>query len=153
MDPHVEPYLKVLEDLHGQILETIAPLSDEEINRPIPGLQNTIGILLRHLGGSERYWIGEVVGGQPAQRNRESEFGRERLHKAALLEELERTKAITRETLGRLRATDLLAEVDVRRTRGVRKESRAFALLHATQHLAYHLGQLRYLAKLLPTAR
>ena len=58
-------------------------------------------------------------------------------------------KALTHDVLGRMNAADLLQEVDVQRTRGIVKETKGFALLHATQHLAYHLGQLRYMAKLL----
>lgn len=149
MDPHVAPHLHVLEDLHRQVAETVAPLGDDDINRTVPGLQNSPGILLRHIAGSERYWIGEIVGGRPAHRNRDSEFGRERLQKSTLLAEMDRVTAMTRDVLGVLRAPDLLQEVDVQRTRGVVKETKAFAILHATQHLAYHLGQLRYMAKLL----
>ncbi len=148
MDPMIAPHLKVLEELRREVTATVTPLNDDHINRRVPGLQNTVGILLRHMAGSERYWIGEVVGGVPSQRNRDTEFGGERLEKAALLAELDRTAAVTREVLARLRTADLLGEVDVQRSRGTGKETRAFALLHATQHLAYHLGQLRYLAKL-----
>lgn len=149
MDPHVAPHLHILEDLHRQVAETVALLGDDDINRTVPGLGNTVGILLRHIAGSERYWISEIVGGRPAHRNRDSEFGHERLQKGALLAELDRVRALTREVLGRLDAADMLQEVEVQRTRGVVKESKALALLHATQHLAYHLGQLRYMAKLL----
>ncbi len=149
MDAHVAPHLHVLEDLHRRVTETVAPLGDDDINRTVAGLKNSPGILLRHIAGSERYWIGEIVGGSPAHRNRDSEFGRERLQKGALLAELDGVMALTREVLGRLGAADLLQEVDVQRSRGVVKETKALALLHATQHLAYHLGQLRYAAKLL----
>lgn len=149
MDPHVAPHLNVLEDLHRQVAETVTPLGDDDINRTVPGLGNTAGILLRHIAGSERYWIGEIVGGRPAHRNRDSEFGHERLQKGALLAELDRVRTLTREVLGRLDAADMLQEVEVQRTRGVVKESKALGVLHATQHLAYHLGQLRYMAKLL----
>lgn len=149
MDPHVEPHMKVLEDLRRQVVEAVEPLDDDQINRALPGLQNTAGILLRHLAGSERYWVGEVVGGRPAHRDRDAEFGREPLRKQALLEALEASAATTREVLAGLSAADLLEEVDMRRMSRVVRETRAFALLHATQHLAYHLGQLRLLAALL----
>lgn len=149
MDPHVAPHLHILEDLHRQVAETVALLGDDDINRTVPGLGNTVGILLRHIAGSERYWISEIVGGRPAHRNRDSEFGRERLQKSTLLSEMDRVKALTHDVLGRMNAADLLQEVDVQRTRGIVKETKGSALLHATQHLAYHLGQLRYMAKLL----
>lgn len=153
MDPHIAPHLHVLEDLHRQVAETVAPLSDDDINRSVPGLANSVGILLRHIAGSERYWVGEVVGGRPANRKRETEFGHERLQKSALLAELNRVRSLSSDVLGALGPEELLAEVDVQRSKGVVKETRAFALIHATQHLAYHLGQLRYMAKLLQNNR
>jgi len=149
MDPHLAPHARVLEDLHRQVREAIAPLSDDDINRSVPGLQNTVGILLRHIAGAERYWIGEVAGGQAAHRHRDAEFGHDRLKKADVLIELDRAAALCRAVLERLTAADLLTEVEVQRSSGKVKETRAFAVLHATQHLAYHLGQLRYMAKLL----
>ena len=148
MDPLVAPHLSAIEDLRRQLLETVAPLSDEQVNRTVPGLRNSIGILLKHLNGSERYWIGEVAGGRPAHRNRDAEFASEPVRKADLLAEVERVAAQTREVLDRLTPADLVQEVEVRRTTGTVKETKTGALLHATQHLAYHLGQIRYLAKL-----
>jgi uncharacterized damage-inducible protein DinB len=150
MDPLVAPYVKVLDDLRRQVAETVAPLDDDQINRAVPGLRNSVGILLKHMAGSERYWIVEVAGGTPVHRNRDTEFEPTPVRKAALLADLDRVGAQSREVLERLVATDLLQEVEVRRRTGevVQKEMKAGALLHATQHLAYHLGQLRYLAKL-----
>jgi len=151
MDSFVEPHLHALEDLTRQVVETVTPLDDEQINRTVAGLQNSVGILLRHMAGSERYWIGEVAGGRPAHRNRDSEFGHEPLRKSELLAELERVTALSREVIGGISRDDLMTLVDVQRTKVV-KETKAFALMHATQHLAYHLGQLRYLAKLVQAA-
>lgn len=149
MDPYVAPHLKVLEELRKEVVEAVAPLDDDQINRAVPGLSNTVGILLRHLAGSERYWIGEVAGGRPAQRDRDAEFGRERLSKAELLADLERVAALSREVLENLSREDLTAQVEARRLSGVLRETRLFALLHGTQHLAYHLGQIRLLTKML----
>jgi len=149
MDPHVAPHAHALDDLHVQVREAIAPLSDDEINRSVPGLQNTVGILLRHIAGSERYWIGEIAGGRPAHRRRETEFGHDRVEKATLLADLARAATLRREVLEQLTATDLLAEVEFQRTRGPARETRAYAIIHATEHLAYHVGQLRYMVKLL----
>jgi len=151
MDSFVEPHLHALEDLTRQVVETVTPLDDEQINRTVAGLQNSVGILLRHMAGSERYWIGEVAGGRPAHRNRDTEFGHEPLRKSELLAELERVTALSREVIGGISRDDLMTLVDVQRTKVV-KETKAFALMHATQHLAYHLGQLRYLAKLVQAA-
>jgi uncharacterized damage-inducible protein DinB len=149
MDPYVEPHLKVLEDLRRQVIEAAAPLDDDQINRAIPGLSNTAGIVLRHMAGSERYWIGEVTGGRPAHRDRDAEFGKDRLSKDELLADLQRVAALSREVLEGLSKEDLTEDVEARRPSGPVRETRLFALLHATQHMAYHLGQIRIMAKLL----
>lgn len=149
MDPYVAPHLQVLEELRKQVVEAVAPLDDDQINRAVPGLSNTVGVLLRHLAGSERYWIGEVAGGRPAHRDRDAEFGHERLSKAELLADLERVAALSREVLENLSREDLMAQVEARRLSGILRGTRLFALLHGTQHIAYHLGQIRLLAKML----
>lgn len=151
MDALIAPYAKVLDDLHREATAIVAPLGVDHVNRRVSGLQNTVGILLRHMAGSERYWVGEVVGGIPANRNRDAEFAGDRVDKAAVLAELDRAAATTRQVLAGLRAADLLADVEVRRAQGMVREPRGQALLHAAQHLAYHLGQLRILAKLAQT--
>jgi uncharacterized damage-inducible protein DinB len=148
MDPLVVPYLRVIEDLRRQLVEMVTPLDDEQINRIVPGLRNSIGILLKHLIGAERYWIGEVAGGRPAYRNRDAEFEHTPVREADLLAELDRVAAQTREVLERLTPAELLQEVEVKRAGGTARETKTEALLHAIQHLAYHLGQIRYLAKL-----
>ncbi|MDR7481602.1 MAG: DinB family protein [Armatimonadota bacterium] len=151
MDPLIASHWKILDDLHRQIVDVVAPLSDDALNRSVPGLRNTAGILLRHIAGSERYWIGEIVGGRPAHRRRASEFAHDRIDGAAVLAELVRVRALTREVLEELRAPDLLAEVAVERSAGPTTETKAYAVLHAVQHAAFHLGQLRYLVRLLGT--
>jgi len=151
MDPLVAPYAKVLDDIHRDAASIVTLLGDEAVNRRVPGLQNTVGILLRHMAGSERYWIGEVVGGIAAHRNRDAEFAGDRVDKATALGEMDRAAATTRQVLNGLRVADLLTEVQVRRGPETLKETRGQSLLHATQHLAYHLGQLRILAKLAQT--
>lgn len=151
MDPLVASHWKMLDDLHRQIADLAALLSDDALNRTVPGLRNTAGILLRHIAGSERYWIGEVVGGRPAHRRRAGEFEHDRVEGAAVRAELARVRALTREVLEELRAPDLLAEVTVERSTGPTTETKAYAVLHAVQHAAFHLGQLRYLVRLLGT--
>lgn len=136
----------VLEDLRGQLFAALEPLADTEVNRRFPGLENTIGILLRHMAGSERYWIGSVVGGEPSHRNRDAEFGHDSLSKSVLLEELRSVQAQTKQILSRTRSADLDAPVRVERARGAVEKTKAWAIIHATQHLAYHLGQVRLMA-------
>jgi uncharacterized damage-inducible protein DinB len=151
MDPLIATHWKMLDELHRQIVDVAAPLSDDALNRQVAGLRNTAGIILRHIAGSERYWIGEVVGGRPAHRRRASEFEHDWVEGATVWAELARVRALTREVLEALRPEDLLAVVTVERSGGPAVETKAYAVLHAIQHAAFHLGQLRYLTRLLGT--
>jgi uncharacterized damage-inducible protein DinB len=151
MDPMVAPYAKILDGIHKDAAAIVTPLGEDTVNRRVPGLQNTVGILMRHMAGSERYWVGEIVGGIAAHRNRDAEFAGDRVDKAAALTEMDRAAATSRQVLSGLRAADLLTEVEIRRGQETQRETRGQSLLHATQHLAYHLGQLRIVAKLAQT--
>lgn len=148
MDPDVAVMREVIEDLRGQLFKVVEPLEDADINRSYPGLSNTIGILLRHMAGSEDYWISGVAGGGSVDRNRDAEFGHEGLKKADLFAALRKTQAATDHVLSGMRNEDLRTKVKGRRTRGLVETTKAFAILHATQHLAYHLGQIRLMASL-----
>jgi uncharacterized damage-inducible protein DinB len=148
MDPDIAVMHEVMEDLRGQLFKAVESLEDADINRSYPGLSNTIGILLRHVAGSEDHWISEVVGGEPVDRNRDAEFGHERLIKADLLAALRKRQAATEKVLAGMRSEDLRAAVTAGRGRGAVETTKGFAILHAIQHLAYHLGQVRLMAAL-----
>lgn len=148
MDPEVAAMHEVIEDLRAQLFKTVESLDEAGLNRTFPGLQNTIGILLRHVAGSEGYWVSGVVGGGSLERNRDAEFTHEPLAKETLLEGLRRTRAATERVLTDLAAGDLQMLVEVQGARGAWKATKAWAILHATQHLAYHLGQIRLMAAL-----
>ena len=79
MEAFVTPLAESLDRLHDDIYQAVEPLSDGEINWKHPSLSNTVGILLRHVAGSERYWIVQVVGGRQVPRNRDAEFEHEPL--------------------------------------------------------------------------
>lgn len=148
MDAQVRPFVQILEKLHKDIFEVVAPLTDHEVNWAHPRLSNTIGILLRHVAGSERYWIAEVAGGGKVIRDRDAEFGREPLRKEQEVARLQAAYEEVRTVLESLRAGDLAREVtfgphDKRRT-----ETASWALLHSLAHTSYHLGQIQLLRKM-----
>lgn len=148
MDALVKPISQTIEVIHDDIFEAVEPLSDEAINWTHPHLSNTIGILLRHIAGSERYWIGEVVGGRSAQRVREAEFVRERLQKAPLVEGLRQAHAFVQEVLGTLTLADLTREVDVTWRGKQHRLTKEWAVLHSVHHSSYHLGQIQLFKKM-----
>ncbi len=148
MAPELTAWADVLEELHKEIYKIVEPLTDEQINWAHPHLSNTVGILLRHIAGSERYWIGEVVGGHPAHRERATEFVRAPLKKRALVEGLRDAHASVREVVKRLTDSELQDEVKTGRDDDLRRVTKGWALLHSLTHTAYHLGQLQLFRKI-----
>ncbi len=153
MSPELKASLDVLEELHTEILKVVEPLTDEHINWVHPHLSNTVGILLRHIAGSERYWIGEVVGGQPAHRERATEFAHEPLKKGPLVEGLRGAHASVRQVLQGLTPIELQSEVELPGRDQPWRVTKAWALLHSLTHTAYHLGQLRLFGKIVPAGK
>ncbi len=151
MDTLATSITQVLDLLHADIFTAVESLGDEEINAVHPPLTNTIGILLRHIAGSERYWIGEVAGGRVMHRDRPAEFVREQLRKAPLVDDLRQAHAEARDLLQRLAGADLLSEIEVELRGSRRRATRAWAIMHSLQHTAYHLGQIQLFKKMATT--
>lgn len=148
MDSEVKPFVQTIDLLHDDIYKAVEPLSDDEINWRHPHLTNTVGILLRHVAGSERQWILEVVGGRTIERKRDEEFGRERLQKAPLVENLRRAQAEVKEILERMSPAGLMEEVEqIFRGKTV-MFTKSWGILHSIQHTAYHLGQIQLFRKM-----
>lgn len=148
MDPLLVPFVESLDRVHADIYQAVEPLSDEAINWRHPDLSNTIGILLRHIAGSERFWIVHVAGGREMARDREAEFGRERLSKAPLVADLRAAQREVAEALARLSAGALSQTVEISHRGTTRTVSRHWAVLHSLAHTAYHLGQIQLFKKM-----
>ena len=153
MDTMIQPFSQAVESLHEDIFKAVEHLGDTEMNWAHPQLSNTIGILLRHVAGSERYWIREKVGGQAMHRKRETEFTHEPLAKAPLVDNLHRAHAEVQEVLRSLTPADLTGAVDVESRGGTRKVTKAWVLLHSIQHTSYHLGQIQLFIKMATTTQ
>ena len=73
----LKSYLQRIEDLRGQVGNLIADLPVEALNwRPVEGTDehatNSLAVLATHVAGAEHFWIGEVVGGRPPTRDRDT---------------------------------------------------------------------------------
>ena len=137
-------YQDRLDDLRGQISGLVAGLSAEALNwRPLPGTgdhaTNSLAVLAAHSAGAEHFWIAEVVGGRPATRNREAEFGTLAASAAEIVLLLENTALETREVFLTLKDTDL---ADSRQTTG-RTVPVRWCLLHVIDHTSLHLGHMQ----------
>jgi uncharacterized damage-inducible protein DinB len=140
MHEFFESYYDRLQILHRGVSEAVADLPQEALDwQPAPSM-NSLSVLVVHLCGAERYWIGDVAGQDPSGRIRSEEFETIGWDAAELQELLKRTLAHSHDVLGQLALEDL----DASRFSSQDGEtySVAWALLHALEHTALHLGHI-----------
>ncbi len=139
-----------LEEARRNAFAAVEGMDDTVLNTAPPGLQNTPGILLRHLLGAERYWIHQVVGGEDVRRVREAEFDRAVPTSRQWLEqELEAVAGKTRHLLSMLPEGVLDEVVEAQAGNRTVRLDKASAVLRIVEHWAYHCGQLQLMRRLL----
>ncbi len=148
MDTGVKGIADHLEELWSSLLTVVAAV-DDELFQWCPGPEfNSIAILLRHLAGAERWWIGEAIGGIPSHRVRDAEFAHDAPPRADVLKAVEDARARTRRVLAGLTIEDLQTEISATVTRGPDRPTKLWALLHQLEHVGYHRGQILLLRNL-----
>ncbi|MGE5224548.1 MAG: DinB family protein [Omnitrophica WOR_2 bacterium] len=141
MEPFFKDYLERLNKLHTDIRLEIQDLSQEGLNwKPSPEM-NSIAVIITHLAGAERYYIGDVAGQEPSNRVRESEFRVNDVDAYTLQELLASADTFAAQVLGRLTLSDLEAERSM--TGHVETHTAGWALLHALEHTGLHLGHIQ----------
>ncbi len=141
MEKLLEEHLNTLQTCHNNILSSLQGLPAEALDWvPGPGM-NSLTVLVFHLTGSERYWIGDVAMGEFSGRNREAEFQARGVEAEALRARLNDSLVYARSALGRLS----LAQLDQERLAPSdgRKVTVAWALLHALVHVSEHVGHIQ----------
>jgi uncharacterized damage-inducible protein DinB len=141
MHKYFADYLACLTALHMDIERAIDGLPQETLDWK-PGVDmNTIDVLVVHLAGAERYWIGDVAGQEPSGRDRAAEFQSGGLDASELRLRLSAVLENAQGVLDRLALEDLAA------TRISPRDGREFtagwALAHALEHTALHLGHIQ----------
>lgn len=150
MDAGVAAVQEHLDDVWDSLLAAVREI-DDDLLQWCPGPEfNSVAILLRHLAGSERWWIGEQIGGVPAHRNRDAEFVHDNPPRPAVLRAVDEARALTRRVLSGVTVADLAALVPAKTKRlsSPEQPSKHWALLHYLEHLGYHRGQILLLRNL-----
>jgi len=146
MRPEFSGIFEYLQYLHEGIFLAFHDLPQEALDW-LPGPEmNSLAVNVMHTAGAQRYWIGEVVGGDPAHRDRAAEFMTQGLPAPALQARLEAALSHTAQTLEKLRPENLgglrLSPRDGRRV------SVNWCLSHAIGHTALHLGHMQIIRQL-----
>jgi hypothetical protein len=141
-----EDYLKNLNELHGDIEKALDGLTPAALDWvPQPGM-NSIGVMVFHLTGAERFLIGEVIAGDNSNRDRDAEFKVQGMDMDALVMRLADNRAYISGVLAGMTLVDLEARRKFRRQREV---TVGWVLGHALKHTATHMGQIQLTRELL----
>jgi len=140
MQTFFKDYLNLLQDCHNSILEALEGLPPAALDwTPGPDM-NSISVLVFHLTGAERYWIGDVAAQDPAERDRDAEFRVHDVEMDVLKKRLANNLEYARSTLNKFTIQDLET---MRVTASGREYTTVWALLHALDHATLHLGQIQ----------
>ena len=144
--------LQVIAEVMRRDLEILAgelvALPEEDLWRVEGSVLNPVGTLALHMCGNLQHFVGAVLGETGYVRNREAEFAARDLGRDELLVQVEETRAILGAVLPGLSADRLLLPMPGVPAR-YQGRSVGFFLIHLCSHLAYHLGQVNYLRRIL----
>lgn len=135
--------IQLLEKDLNKLSEEINLYTDEESMWKVKdGIKNSAGNLLLHITGNLQHYIGAVLGETGYIRNRNAEFSLKNISRLKLLERIEDTKAVVRDTLEQISKK----EMEKLYPQQVLDEpvSTQHFLIHLVSHLNYHLGQINY---------
>jgi diamine N-acetyltransferase len=146
MHPFLADLFDRLQELHRDMLRTIAGLPQEALDWVPAREMNSLVMLIAHAAGAERYWIGDVAGQRHSGRDREAEFQVRGLGAAELQGLLVEAERLAREVL------EALGPADLETVRTSPRDGRPFtvgwALAHALEHSGTHLGHMQTLRQM-----
>lgn len=140
----MEPFFETYDELLGNLIERIdgifSDLPMEALDwTPDPAL-NTLTVLVVHSMGALRYWTVQMLGGKDVDRDREAEFDAHGMSKSDLHDLLKETRSQVSAALEGLTMEDL----DGKQYSSLHKDyfTGRFALAHALEHTALHVGHM-----------
>ena len=143
-------YLGLLKRCHDDILQAVDGLPPAAMDW-IPGQEmNSIGVLLTHIIGSERYMIGDIAALESSNRNRDTEFQAHGVELAVLKQRLSDNLEYARSVVEKLSLQDLESKHVLPNGR---EYTVAWGLLHGLEHATLHLGQIQLTRQLWEQAK
>lgn len=134
------------EALHNEIKKAIKGLDTEALDWVPAGETNSINVLVVHLTGAERFWAAEIALGKSSDRNRPEEFEAKGLTEDELVSLLDKTLAEIETAFRRLKLFDL---DEIHHSAQHNQDvTAAWAILHALEHTAVHVGHIQLTAQL-----
>lgn len=129
-------------DLQKVIEEINLYKSDEDLWKLSDGISNSGGNLALHLIGNINHYFGANLGNSGYKRERDLEFSDKNISKNEIIEKLENTISVLKETLNNLADEDFQKDYPEELGGGTQKTLPV--TIHMLSHLNYHLGQINY---------
>ena len=134
-------YSNLLQDCHNGILQALEGLPQAALDWSPGQDMNSIAVLLAHITGSVRYWIGDIAAQEPSNRDRAAEFRVHGVEADVFRKKLADNLEYARNVLEKMSIQDL-ESTRVSPGNG-REYTVAWALIHALEHATLHLGQIQ----------
>ena len=128
-------------EIHSDLIKAVDGLPDAALDWTPGKDTNSINVLVVHLTGAEKFWIGAVALGEVTDRNRDEEFRVRNLTADELKQRLLATNEYAREALSRFKPEDL--ETIRTSPHSEKKFTVGWCLFHALEHSALHLGHIQ----------
>jgi uncharacterized damage-inducible protein DinB len=140
MHLYMQAYDEILNNLLERMDGIFSELPVEALDWTPDPAMNSITVLVVHVTGALRYWLGELLGGEDAHRDRETEFSAYGLSKTQLHTLLNETQAQISRVLEKIAPDDLASK----HYSSIHKDyfTGAFALAHVVEHTALHVGHM-----------
>ena len=125
--------------------KTFAQLEEKDFHYSLDEESNTIAVIIQHISGNliSRFTGFLTSDGEKPNRNRDMEFKEQQLTQMQLIEKWNYSWKVLLDNLNNLTNVDLV------KTIYIRKEAHSVidALNRSLTHIAYHVGQIVFLAK------
>jgi uncharacterized damage-inducible protein DinB len=145
MQTFYEALMDRFEELHREVLKSLDELPSEALDwKPRPDM-NSLSVLISHLSGAERFWVGDVARGESSHRNRDAEFQVHGLSAETLKQRIRDLEAYEKGSFEKMGMSKL---EEIRKLEDGREYSVAWALTHALEHTALHVGHIQMLNEL-----
>lgn len=148
-DPLAEAFIRGFASHNERLRKALAGLDGATLDRALGPETNSIAVLVAHATGSELGWL-HLAAGRPFDRDRDSEFRTGGQSAGDLAVRIERTSSAIPGLVEAAVAGGIGA---ARRTRDGREVTAGYALVHALEHLAEHVGQVELTRQLVTRER
>lgn len=140
--------IKIFERDLLKLKEEINLFTDENDIWLNPGsIKNSAGNLTLHICGNLNHYVGHILGNTNYKRQREKEFSLKNVPVDELINNIEETSEIIKNTIQNLKENSFqnIYPLEVFNE----EMTTEFFLIHLATHLNYHLGQINYLRRIM----